>query len=95
MSQSGLQAVLNPSEIFMSEEHSDSEFLVGLAVALVMDGLRAFLIEIQVYLHKLELILMHLLPYICTVSFVNLNKAWILNLSKYCKWPVNYCLCTS
>ncbi|CAI9114236.1 OLC1v1014908C5 [Oldenlandia corymbosa var. corymbosa] len=47
MSQSGLQAVFNPSEIFMSEEQSDSEFLVGLAVAVVMDGSRAFLIEIQ------------------------------------------------
>lgn len=50
MSQSGLQAVSNPSEMFLSEEHSDSEFLAGLAVAVIMDGSRAFLIEIQVLL---------------------------------------------
>ena len=48
MSQSGLQAVSNPSEMFLSEEHSDSQFLAGLAVAVIMDGSRAFLIEIQV-----------------------------------------------
>lgn len=47
MSQSGLQAVSNPSEMFLSEEHSDSEILAGLAVAVIMDGSRAFLIEIQ------------------------------------------------
>ncbi|KAL3528675.1 hypothetical protein ACH5RR_007997 [Cinchona calisaya] len=47
MSQAGLQAVSNPSEMFLSEEHSDSEFLAGLAVAVIMDGSRAFLIEIQ------------------------------------------------
>lgn len=55
MSQHGLQAVLNPSEIYLSEEHSDSEFLVGLAVAVVMDGSRAFLIEIQVLLYRVNL----------------------------------------
>lgn len=48
MSQSGLQAVLNPSEMFLSEQCSDSEFLAGLAVAVIIDGSRAFLIEIQV-----------------------------------------------
>ncbi|XP_009625318.1 uncharacterized protein [Nicotiana tomentosiformis] len=47
MSQSGLQAVSNPSEMFLSEQQSDSEFLAGLAVAVIMDGSRAFLIEIQ------------------------------------------------
>lgn len=49
MSQSGLQTVSNPSEMFLSEEHSDSEFLAGLAVAVIMDGSRAFLLEIQVF----------------------------------------------
>lgn len=49
MSQLGLQAVSNPSKIFLSEQHSDSEFLAGLAVAVIMDGSRSFLIEIQVY----------------------------------------------
>lgn len=48
MSQSGLQAVLNPSEMFLSEQYSDSDFLAGLAVAVIMDGSRTFLIEIQV-----------------------------------------------
>ncbi|XP_059456413.1 uncharacterized protein LOC132186454 isoform X2 [Corylus avellana] len=47
MSQSGLQAVSNPSEMFLSEQCTDSEFLAGLAVAVIMDGSRAFLIEIQ------------------------------------------------
>ncbi|KAH7565280.1 hypothetical protein JRO89_XS09G0180000 [Xanthoceras sorbifolium] len=47
MSQLGLQAVSNPSEMFLSEEHSHSEFLAGLAVAVVMDGSRIFLIEVQ------------------------------------------------
>ncbi|KAG6669240.1 hypothetical protein CIPAW_01G230000 [Carya illinoinensis] len=47
MSQSGLQAVLNPSEMFLSEQYSDSDFLAGLAVAVIMDGSRTFLIEIQ------------------------------------------------
>lgn len=48
MSQSGLQAVSNPSEMFLSEQYSDSEYLAGLAVAVIMDGSRTFLIEIQV-----------------------------------------------
>ncbi|KAI9107778.1 hypothetical protein K1719_021114 [Acacia pycnantha] len=47
MSQSGLRAALNASEIFLSEQHLDSDFLAGLAIAVVMDGSRAFLIEIQ------------------------------------------------
>ncbi|CAK9165326.1 unnamed protein product [Ilex paraguariensis] len=47
MSQSGLQAVSNPSEMFLSEQHSDSEFLAGIAVAVIMDGSRTFVIEIQ------------------------------------------------
>ena len=49
MSQAGLQAVSNPTEIFLSEEYSGSEILAGLAVAVVMDGSRSFLLEIQVY----------------------------------------------
>lgn len=47
MSQLGLEAVLNPSEILLSEEHSESEVMAGLAVAVVMDGSRTFLLEIQ------------------------------------------------
>ncbi|KAK1265300.1 hypothetical protein QJS04_geneDACA015712 [Acorus gramineus] len=47
MSQIGLQAVSNPSEIFLSEHHSDSHILSGLAVAVVLDGYRTFLVEIQ------------------------------------------------
>ncbi|KAL6996371.1 hypothetical protein U1Q18_006500 [Sarracenia purpurea var. burkii] len=47
MSESGLQAVSNPSEIFLSEQQSDSDISAGLAVAAIMDGSRTFLIEIQ------------------------------------------------
>lgn len=47
MSPCGLKAVTNPSEIFLSEEHSDSEYLAGLAITVVMDGSRTFVIEIQ------------------------------------------------
>ena len=49
MSHSGLQAVSNASEMFLSEQHLDSEILAGLAVAVIMDGSRTFLIEIQVF----------------------------------------------
>ena len=48
MSESGLKAVSNPSEMFMSQEHSNSELLAGLAVAVILDGSRTFLIEVQV-----------------------------------------------
>jgi hypothetical protein len=48
MSESGLQAVLNPSEMFLTEHASDSEILAGLAVAVVLDGSRTFAIEVQV-----------------------------------------------
>ncbi|KAL2338013.1 hypothetical protein Fmac_012459 [Flemingia macrophylla] len=47
MSHSGLQAVSNASQMFLSEQHMDSEILAGLAVAVIMDGSRMFLIEIQ------------------------------------------------
>ncbi|KAI3992651.1 hypothetical protein MKX01_007973 [Papaver californicum] len=47
MSQSGLQAVANPSEIFLSEQYFDFDVLAGLAIAVVIDGSRTFLIEVQ------------------------------------------------
>ncbi|KQK20497.1 uncharacterized protein LOC100824150 isoform X1 [Brachypodium distachyon] len=47
MSENGLQAVLNPSEMFLTQHDSDSEILAGLAVAVVLDGSRAFAIEVQ------------------------------------------------
>ncbi|MCL7021962.1 hypothetical protein MKW94_000564 [Papaver nudicaule] len=47
MSQSGLQAVANPSEIFLSKQHADFDVLAGLAIAVVIDGSRTFLIEVQ------------------------------------------------
>lgn len=56
MTQLGLQPVENPSEIFLSEEQSESEVLAGLAVAVIMDGSRSFLVEIQVYFSMLLLI---------------------------------------
>lgn len=55
MSQSGLQAVSNPSEIFLSEQPPDSDVLTGLAVAVIMDGSRSFVIEIQV-LHLVSML---------------------------------------
>lgn len=48
MSQSGLEVVSNPSGIYLSQQNTDSDVLAGLAVAVVMDGSRSFLIEIQV-----------------------------------------------
>lgn len=48
MAEPGLRAVSNPSEMFLSEEHSDSEHLAGLAVAVIIDGSRTFVIEVQV-----------------------------------------------
>ncbi|KAL6335734.1 hypothetical protein AAG906_039497 [Vitis piasezkii] len=47
MIQLGLQVVSNHSELFLSERNSDSEILAGLAVAVIMDGSRSFLLEIQ------------------------------------------------
>ncbi|KAK9131073.1 hypothetical protein Sjap_011560 [Stephania japonica] len=47
MCPSGLQAVVNPSEMFLGEQCFDSEVLAGLAVAVIIDGSRTFLIEIQ------------------------------------------------
>ncbi|KAL3632891.1 hypothetical protein CASFOL_025875 [Castilleja foliolosa] len=47
MSETGLQGVSNPSEMFLGEQHSNSDYLAGLAVAVIMDGSRSFLIEIQ------------------------------------------------
>ncbi|CAM0912799.1 unnamed protein product [Alopecurus aequalis] len=47
MSESGLQAVLNPSEMFLTEHASDSEILAGLAVAVILDGSRTFAVEVQ------------------------------------------------
>ena len=48
MSEHGLQAVQNPSEMFLTEHDSKSEILAGLAVAVVLDGSRTFAIEVQV-----------------------------------------------
>ncbi|XP_027340422.1 uncharacterized protein LOC113853916 isoform X2 [Abrus precatorius] len=47
MSQSGLRPVSNASEMFLTEQHTDSIVLAGLAIAVIMDGSRTFLIEIQ------------------------------------------------
>ncbi|CAI8608070.1 unnamed protein product [Vicia faba] len=47
MSHLGLEAVSNASKMFLSEQDLDSDILAGLAVAVIMDGSRTFLIEIQ------------------------------------------------
>lgn len=54
MSQSGLEGVSNPSEMFLSEQHSDSDYLAGLAIAVIMDGSWVFLIEIRLLLLFVE-----------------------------------------
>ena len=43
-----MQAVLNLTEMFLTEHISDFEILSGLAVAVVLDGSRTFAIEVQV-----------------------------------------------
>jgi len=48
MANSGLEVVSNPSGIYLSQQNPDSDVLAGLAVAVVMDGSRSFLIEVQV-----------------------------------------------
>ncbi|CAJ1955340.1 unnamed protein product [Sphenostylis stenocarpa] len=52
MSQSGLQVVSNASEMFLTQQHSDSNVLAGLATAVIMDGTRTFLVEIQVLIKQ-------------------------------------------
>ncbi|CAE6232559.1 unnamed protein product [Arabidopsis arenosa] len=47
MANSGLEVVSNPSGIYLSQHNPDSDVLAGLAVAVVMDGSRSFLIEVQ------------------------------------------------
>lgn len=48
MSQLGFRAVSNASEMFLTEQDSGSDVLAGLAITVIMDGSRAFVIEIQV-----------------------------------------------
>lgn len=57
MSESGLKAVSNPSEMFLTEHYSDSDVLAGLAIAVVIDGSRAFVLEVQVYFSLLNSLL--------------------------------------
>ncbi|AQK80416.1 ATP-dependent peptidase [Zea mays] len=47
MAEFGLQAVLNPSQMFLTEHDSDSEIMAGLAVAVILDGSRTFALEVQ------------------------------------------------
>ncbi|KAL1349369.1 hypothetical protein AAHE18_07G151800 [Arachis hypogaea] len=47
MVQLGLKAVPNASEIFITEQPTHSDVLTGIAVTVLMDGSRTFLIEIQ------------------------------------------------
>lgn len=56
MANSGLEVVSNPSGIYLSQQNPDSDVLAGLAVAVVMDGSRSFLIEVQV---DNQIILLH------------------------------------
>eukprot|EP01018_Ginkgo_biloba_P001511 Gb_17819 [translate_table: standard] len=47
MVKSGLQAVTNPSELYLGERNTDPEVLAGVAVTVTIDGSRPFLIETQ------------------------------------------------
>ncbi|KAJ0076126.1 hypothetical protein Patl1_34036 [Pistacia atlantica] len=72
MSQLGLQVVSNPSQMFLSKQHSDSDVLAGLAVAVIMDGTRTFLTEIQ---YSVVLSFRVLLLYVCLVTdFQNMSN---------------------
>ncbi|KAJ3709025.1 hypothetical protein LUZ61_012730 [Rhynchospora tenuis] len=47
MSGMGLQAVANPSEMFLTDSNTESDVLTGLAIGVMVDGSRAFAIEVQ------------------------------------------------
>jgi DNA repair protein RadA/Sms len=51
MSGMGLQVVTNPSEMFLTSHRTESDILAGLAIGVMIDGSRAFLIEVQVVHH--------------------------------------------
>lgn len=76
MSEFGLQAVLNPSEMFLTEHDSDSEVLAGLAVAVILDGSRAFALEVQV------------LYILIIFSFLNYLNYFPSNTLHYLHFPV-------
>ncbi|XP_074372129.1 uncharacterized protein LOC141712902 isoform X2 [Apium graveolens] len=48
MSQSGLQAVQNPGEIFLGEPQIDTEEFTGQVVAVMMDGSQSFIVVVQI-----------------------------------------------
>ncbi|KAJ1420244.1 Ribosomal protein S5 domain 2-type fold, subgroup [Sesbania bispinosa] len=74
MSHSGLQAVSNASEMFLSEQYLDSQVLAGLAVAVIMDGSRTFLIEIQVLIKQAGLRLQEHAVFLNVVSGLTLAE---------------------
>lgn len=74
MSNTGLQAVLNPSAMFLSEIDSDSDISVGLAIAVIVDGSRTFVLEIQVFLFST---VFHAFVYFHIYLFL-LLACWIL-----------------
>lgn len=48
MVQGGLQAIKNPSALFLSERATDSNITAAAAVAVTMEGSRPILLEVQV-----------------------------------------------
>jgi DNA repair protein RadA/Sms len=50
MSGMGLQVVTNPSEMFLTNHNTEADILAGLAIGVMIDGSRAFIIEVQVVL---------------------------------------------
>ncbi|GLJ29548.1 hypothetical protein SUGI_0582810 [Cryptomeria japonica] len=47
MAKNGLQSVMNPSELYLTEWDTDQHVLAGLAISVIIDGSRPFLIETQ------------------------------------------------
>lgn len=48
MVEGGLEAITNPSALFLSERAADSNFIPSAAVAVTMEGSRPILLEVQV-----------------------------------------------
>ncbi|KAF8776018.1 hypothetical protein HU200_003971 [Digitaria exilis] len=74
MAEFGLQAVLNPSQMFLTEHDSDSEIMAGLAVAVILDGSRTFALEVQVLMKQAGLKLQDSGIFLNVVSGIELTE---------------------
>ena len=89
MVQSGLKVVSNPSEIFLSQQHLESDVVAGVAVTVMMDGCRSFLVEIQVVISGF------LMTYISLIYLYYYSQSARDNIHKrkFCKRSSNYLAC--